>query len=203
MGDTDLEARISTFVDPQSHAHVGVVSVISEKEFAWAQVVIPDLSSYLSYQDWLDSREGFQIGLAMAGVDVKMISVPLSPFLVWCRLTGTPPAERTLDAFAAMLLILRRPPAPAALAIVRRREFEAYARTVEAFAPHVDYEHWTRHRAALQNAAAEAGARIEPLPVHVDDFIEWGQCLHERTSEAMLDRYAALILEFLTDEERS
>jgi len=203
MGGTDLEARIQTFVDPQSHAHIGVIAVISEKEFVWAQVVIPDLGAYSGYQDWLDSREGFQIGLAMAGVDVKMISVSLSPFLVWSRLTGTQPTERTLDAFASMLLILRRPPVPAALAVVKRREFEAYARTVEAFAPHADFEDWARHRAALQSAAADSGARIEPLPVHVDDFVEWGQCLRERTSEAMLDRYAALILEFLTDEERS
>jgi hypothetical protein len=202
MEDIDLEARIPTYVDPQTHQHVGVIAVLSEEEFAWAQIIIPDLSSYLGYEDWLDCREGFEVGLAMAGVDVKKISVVLSPYLAWCRLTGAQPSERSLDAFASMLLFLRKHPAPIALAVVREEEFVTHARAVEAFTPHVDFEHWKAHRAAVQQTMSDVGVRIEPLPVNVRDFIEWGRCVRTRTSEAILDNYAELVLEFLRDEER-
>jgi hypothetical protein len=201
MQDIDLEARIPTFVDPQTRAHVGVIAALSEEEFAWAQIVIPDLSAYLGYEDWLDCREGFEVGLAMAGVDVRRISVVLSPYLAWCRLTGAQPSERSLDAFASMLLFLRKHPAPAAIAVVREDEFVTHAQSVEAFAPHIDFEHWKDHRAAVQKSMASVGAPIEPLPVNIKDFVEWGRCVRTQTSEAILDSYAGLVLEFLRDEE--
>jgi hypothetical protein len=202
MSDIQSAPRISTFIDPQSGAHFAVLAVTSKEEFAWAQVAIPDLSLQDSYEDWLDSREGFQIGLSMAGVDVRMVRVELTPFLAWCRLTRTRPNERRLDAFAMMLFILRRPPAPAALAVVRRDDFEAHAQTIDAFAPYGDFESWDRHRALVQEDATGSGARVEPLAVHIGDFVEWGKCVSEETSEATLDRYASLVLEFLIDDQR-
>jgi hypothetical protein len=203
MSDSDLEARVPTFVDPQSGLHTAAIAVISEEEFAWAQVVIPELAAYSDYQDWLDCREGFQIGLSASGVDVKMVSVVLSPFLAWCRLTGAAAGERVLDTFAAILLLLRRPPVPHALALVRRDEFETYAGVVGAFAPHADFEAWARHRAAAQKRIAELGGKTESLPVRISDFVEWGKCLGQQTSESALDRYAALVLEFLIEAEKS
>jgi hypothetical protein len=199
--DIDLEARIPTFVDPQTRAHVGVIAILSEEEFAWAQIVIPDLSSFLGYDDWLDCREGFEIGLAMAGVDVKKVSVILSPYLAWCRLTGAQPSERSLDAFASMLLFLRKHPESIALAVVREEEFVAHAEAVDAFTSHVDFEHWKSHRAAVQKSMSDTGVQIEPLPVNIEDFVEWGRCIRTQTSEAILDRYAELVLEFLRDAE--
>jgi hypothetical protein len=202
MSDIQSAPRISTFIDPQTRAHVAVLAITSEEEFAWAQVTISDLSLHDSYQDWLDSREGFQIGLSVAGVDVRMVRVELTPFLVWCRLTRTQPSERTLDSFAMILFFLRRPPAPAALAVVRREDFEAHAQTMNAFAPYADFESWHRHRALVQEDAEGSGVRVEPLAVHVGDFVEWGKCVSEETSEATLDRYASLVLEFLIDDQR-
>jgi hypothetical protein len=202
MSDIQSAPRISTFIDPQTRAHFAVLAITSEEEFAWAQVAIPDLSLHDSYQDWLDSREGFQIGLSAAGVEVKMVRVELTPFLAWCRLTRTQPSERVLDAFAAMLFFLRRPPPPTTLALVRRDEFDAHADTVAAFAPYADFESWDRHRALVQQDAVGSGVRVEPLAVHVGDFLEWGKCVSEETSEATLDRYASLVLEFLIDDHR-
>jgi hypothetical protein len=199
MSDAGLEPRISTVVDPQTRAHLAVLALTSEEEFAWAQVAISDLSLYQGYQDWLDSREGFQIGLSMAGVDVRMVRVQLTPFLAWCRLTRTQPSERALDAFATMLFFLRRPPAPAALAVVRRDDFDTHGQTIEALASHSNFESWRRHRARVQEDAAGLGLRVEPLAIHLGDFLDWGKCLGEETSEAKLDLYASLILEFLTD----
>jgi len=197
MSDSQLQPRVSTFVDSQTRAHIAVLAMTSEEEFAWAQVAIPDLSLHDSYEDWLDFREGFQIGLSMAGVDVRMIRVELTPFLAWCRLTRTRPSERRLDAFAMMLFLLRRPPPPAALAVVRRDDFEAHAQTIDAFAPYGDFDSWDRHRAFVQEDVTGSGARVETLAVHIGDFVEWGKCVSEETSEATLDRYASLVLEFL------
>jgi hypothetical protein len=202
MEDIELEARIPTFVDPQTRAHVGVIAVLSEQEFAWAQIVIPDLGSYLGFEDWLDCRDGFEIGLAMAGVDVRKISVVLSPYLAWCRLTGAQPSERSLDAFASILLFLRKHPTPVALAVVREDEFLSHAQAVDAFTPHINFEHWKTHRAAVQKSMSDVGVRIEPLPVNIKDFVEWGRCVRTPTSEAVLDSYADLVLEFLREEAR-
>ena len=200
MNDFDLDPGIPTFVDSQSKAETAVIALIAEEEFAWAQVVIPDLADHFGYEDWLDCREGSQLGLSMAGVDVKMVPVVLSPFLAWCRLTETSPSERALDAFASIILILRNPPEPSVIAVVRQREFEEHSREVVAFARHVDYQRWIRHRELMRARVAASGARIEELPIRVGDFVEWGKCLGENMSESMLDRYAQLVLEHLTSD---
>src|SRR5579863_8421823 len=132
MGDPEQGSAPSIFIDAQSKAHTAIMAMISEEEFAWAQIVLPDLGAYPDYQDWLDCREGFQMGLAMAGVEVRLVDVALTPFLAWCRLTKTDPSERALDAFASMLLIFRRKPTDVTLAVVRRDEFNVHAGSIDA-----------------------------------------------------------------------
>jgi hypothetical protein len=198
MSEVHLDPVIPTFIDAQSKKHTAVLAAVSEEQFDWAQVVVPDLAGYLGYQDWLDCRQGFQMGLAMAGVDVKTVNIVLSPFLVWCGLVEIPPSERALDAFASVVLFLQSPPTSAALAVVRQKEFEAYAGSVDAFASHDDFNHWRSHRAALREKVGKSGPRVEELPVRIGDFIEWSRCLRESTCEASLDTYATLALEFLT-----
>lgn len=200
MSDADLDAGIPLFNDGRSNAQIAVMAAISDHEFSWAQVVVPDLIRYPDYQDWLDHREGFQIGLSMAGVEVKTISIALVPFLVWCRLVQNRPSERSLDDFALTLFRMREPPEPVAHAVVRQSEFEAHAQAVDAFASHNDFDAWNRHRGIAQRDLAAAGIRSEALPISVEDFVAWSRCLDESTSEASLDRYAALVFEFLTQD---
>lgn len=200
MNDAGQVYGIPLFADEQSNAQAGVMAALSEREFGWAQVIIPDLSGYHDYADWLDRREGFQIGLAMAGVEVGTIPVALAPFLAWCRLTQTQPSERALDAFASTLFFFREPPTPRALPMVREDEFLSHAQTVEAFAPYDSFAHWRRHRAARHANMLKAGVRVEALPIKVSDFVEWSRCLGESTSEARLDAYATLVLEFLLQD---
>ncbi len=191
------------FVDPQSNAEVAVIAVISEEEFSSAQATIPDLCGYVDYHDWLDRREGFQIGLSMAGVIVNTVEVALSPFLAWCRLQETRPTERALDAFAALMSFLSRaePGAEpgAAIALVDQAEFEHHRAAVEAFAQQGGYSEWRHYRDLLLKRIVESGRKVKALPIRVNNFVEWCRCLDQRTSEASLDAYATLILELLVD----
>jgi hypothetical protein len=200
MSDSGLDPETPLFVNIRPNRQVVVMAELAEKEFGWAQVVVPDLNEYASYEDWLDQREGLHIGQAMAGVDVRMTPVALSPFLAWCRLTRTKPSEYAIDLFAAVLFALCRPPSPIALAHVGEDAFRTHLDTITAFALHHDFQQWARHRAAVRTDIIVAGARAELLPVNLTDFVEWSRCLGGDTSELSLDRYAALVLEFLTQD---
>jgi len=78
------------------------IETVAEKEFADAQAAIRELIGYSDYDDWLDARWGLCIGLAMAGVDARMVVVDLASFLGWRDRTGNPADERALDAFASL-----------------------------------------------------------------------------------------------------
>jgi hypothetical protein len=199
MSDADEDLGISTFVDPQSKAEVAIIALISEEEFAAAQATIPDLLGYLAYEDWLDRREGFQIGLSMAGITVTTVQIALSPFVAWCRLMETRPTERALDAFAALTSFLSEAEPFAAIALITQAEFERHGASVEAFAPHGGYGEWQLYRDILLDKIVKSGRKVETLPVRVSNFVEWCRCLDQSTSEASLDAYATLSLELLKD----
>jgi hypothetical protein len=198
MSGSDLDPGILTFVDRRSKAETAVVALIAKDEFARAQIVIPHLKDYSDFGEWRESREGFQMGLAMAGVDVKMVPVLFAPFLAWCRLTETRPDERSLDAFAATILLFRTPPEPTVLAVVREQDFEAHSRKIAEFSAHSDYQQWLRHRRTIRVKAAMSGRHIEELPIFVDDFVEWSACIGQ-IAESSIDRYAQLVLEHFAD----
>ena len=195
MRDSGADTGILTFFDRRSKAETAVIALLAKDEFAWAQIVVPDLNAYFDYGEWRESREGFQMGLAMAGVDVKMVPVALTPFLAWHRLTGTPPNERALDAFASAILRFRTPPEPMVLAVVRKQEFETRSRDIAALSGYRDYRHWLRHRQAIRAYAARSGLDVEELPIIIDDFVEWRACVGQ-ISESSIDRYAQLALEY-------
>jgi hypothetical protein len=200
MSDSELDTESPLFVEIRSDRQVVVMAELDDREFARAQVIVPDLNAYRDHDDWLDYREGLQIGQAMAGIDVRMTPIALSPFLVWCRLTQRKPSERALDAFAAIVFTLRRAPSPVGLPLVEEDAFWTHLDAVEAFASHQDFRDWVRHRAAVRMDIAAAGERVELLPISVEDFVEWSRCLGGDTSESSLDRYSALILEFLMQD---
>jgi hypothetical protein len=200
MSDSDLDPGILIFVDRRTKAETAVIALVAKKEFARAQTVIPDLSAYSDYEEWRESREGFQMGLAMAGVDVKMVRVALAPFLAWRRLTGTSLDERGLDAFASTILTFRTSPEPTVLAIVGKQEFEARSRDVAALSTYCDYQQWLSHRRAIRAESDRSGQYVEELPILIDDFIAWSTCVGQ-ISDASIDRYAQLVLEHFADVE--
>jgi hypothetical protein len=205
MSDPVVDPGIQIFVDRHSKAETAVIALIAEDEFALAQIVAPDLNVYSDYEEWRETREGFQMGLEMAGVAVRLVPVALTPFLAWCRLTGTPPGERALETFASTILLFRIPPEPVVLAIVSEKEFEARSRDLDALAAQGDYQQWLRHRQAIRAKAAVSGLRVEELPILVNDFDAWRACI-DKIAEASIDRYAHLLLEHLAcdfEEQKS
>src|ERR1700722_15858010 len=150
MNDFFTEPEIAVFRDRQTNAETAIIALVSEQEFARARTIVPGLNAYFDYEDWRESRDGFQIGLAMAGVDVKMVTVGLTPFLAWCRLNKTLASEQALEAFASTIALFETPPEPLVLAIVDEQEFVAHSRNVAAFSAHSDYRQWSRHRRALR-----------------------------------------------------
>jgi hypothetical protein len=195
MNDFVTEPEIAVFLDRRSKAETAIIALVAEAEFAQAQTLIPGLDAYFDHEDWRDSRDGFQMGLAMAGVDVKMVAVRLTPFLAWCRLTRTPPSEQALEAFATTTALYETPPEPLVLAIVDEQEFAAHSGDVAPFSAHCDYRQWSRHRRAVRIEAEMSGRVIEELPISVSDFVEWSVCVSP-LCEPSIDHYAQLLLEY-------
>jgi hypothetical protein len=101
MRDSDGEAAPRIFVDRHSKTAVAVIGLVAEDEFPRAQNVIPEWREYSGYEEWRESREGFQMALSMAGVDVRMATIVLAQFLDWCRDRRALPGAQALEAFAA------------------------------------------------------------------------------------------------------
>jgi hypothetical protein len=200
MSVFDLDPKNSALVGAKPHGKTVVIGLVAEREFARAQAEIADLAGYIDYDDWLDSREGLQIGLSAAGVDAATVRVSLRSFLEWRDLTGASSGQAALDAFAALALSVRNSRALNVLAVVGEDDFAARSLDVPAFAGRRDYQGWARHRRALRAKANAIGWGVEELPVRVGSFVEWCACLGQNPSETALDRYAQLLLEHLTSD---
>lgn len=196
----DLDPRNSALVDRKSQVMNVVTELVSKRDFEPAQAEIVELARYIDYDDWLDSREGLQIGLSMAGVDAAKACVSLSSFLEWRGLTGASSDQRALDAFAALSLAMRTSRSTKVFAAVNEFDFAARPLEVAAFAGGRDYRGWVRHRRGMRAQAVAAGLHVEELPVRLGGFGEWCMCLGQSASEAALDRYAQLLLEHLTSD---
>ncbi|MBV9290466.1 MAG: hypothetical protein JO288_22055 [Hyphomicrobiales bacterium] len=77
--------------------------ILDAAGFNAARSLMPELHKYADYSDWLDVREGAQIGLAMVGVLVRIVRMDLDCFVSWCEAAGLPPSESELDEYAATL----------------------------------------------------------------------------------------------------
>ena len=77
-----------------------LVPVVSAVDFERARDYISDLSNYRDYDDWLDSRYGRLMGLALGGADADLETVALDDFLDWCGARSALPSEGALDAYA-------------------------------------------------------------------------------------------------------
>jgi hypothetical protein len=198
MSVAGADPGIRTFVDPGSLTTHAVLALIDRSEFTWAQIAVSGLNDYCDYDEWRESRDGFEMGLAMAGVAAKMLPIALTPFLAWCRVTGAAPTESALDDFAQAVSLFRSPAETAVLAVVGKHEFDAHARDVAALSAYGDYERWVSHRQAIRARAVASGLRVEELPILIGDFIKWSACAGQfsKVSHWSIDRYAQLALEY-------
>jgi hypothetical protein len=200
MSVFEPEPKMSAFVDRKTRAQSAVIGLVAEREFERARIAIAELAAYPSYRDWLDAREGLQIGLSMAGVDAATVCVSLSSFLQWRGLAGASSDERALDAFAALASTVRGADALRVVAVVGAFDFATHPDEVAAFAGRRDYRAWLRHRWAILAQAIADGQHVEELPIRLERFGQWCACVGQSASEAALDRYAQLLLEHLTSE---
>jgi len=175
-----------------------VIGLVDGDEFDHAQAAIPGLAGYFDYDDWLDRREGLQIGLDMVGVQTTIVRIDLTSFLEWKRLTGAGADESALDAFAAVTLAMRTASVSKVLATISKSNFAQHSASLVAIAHGRDYGRWSRYRQALRVKIEALGGRVEQLPVRMPDFLAWCACLGQAASEEALDRYAQLTLERLT-----
>lgn len=173
------------------------IGLIADTEFA-ARAEVSWLDNYSNYEDWLDSRLGLQMGLAMSGVDAPLVEVGLAEFREWCALARTMPNEDTLDTFAALVLNARNGASPRVLAVLDEADFSRRRLEIAPVVGGLGLRQWRLRREAMRAALAAAGVRYESLLVRIDSFLAWCACVDERPSESTLDRYARLLLDHLT-----
>jgi hypothetical protein len=199
MSVLEPHQKLISTVDAAPTSEGVTIGLIGPEEFDEARSVVAGLEAYPSFSDWLDCREGLQIGLSLAGVEAALIRVRLAGFALWCDLTGRSPSLRSLDAFAAFVETLRRAPSAAVVAQIDARQFAAHRGRLAAFDGQRDYDAWSERRRRMRERAVAAGLHVVEQPVQIGKFVEWCACVRESGSEAALDTYAALLLEYLVE----
>jgi hypothetical protein len=197
--DTDTDPGASVFIDPLSNIQTIVIALIPNDEFLRAQRNIPDLRAYADYDDWCESREGLRMGLAMAGIDGRVVPVTLTSFLAWCRLTGASPTERALDTFASTITLFKASLDPAVLAVTCERDFETLSLLVGACSTPIGSPEWLRNRQQMRIIAALSERIVERLSISSEAFSKWSVCVGQ-ISRPTIDIYARLVLEHLAED---
>jgi len=190
--DLNSNCRPVVYVYPASEATY--IGIFPEQGFQFARVAMADLIGHRTYEDWLDAREGLQMGLSMAGLDAALVSVSFSAFQQWCLQTGAPANERALDVFAGVAAATRDFAATDTIPVVGETDFATF-RDIPAFAEHRDHMAWTAHRQASPSSRHAKG-----VPIDVANFVAWCKCVGETASEAAFDRYARLLVEHVAAE---
>jgi hypothetical protein len=202
MYPSELSPRSPPPLPLGPHKGPTVIGLVDGGEFERAQVAIPGLAGCIDYDDWLDRREGLQIGLAMMGVEATIVRFDLASFLEWRRLTRAGVDESAMDAFAAVTLAMRTMSVSKVLAAISKSDFAQHSASLAAITCGRSFDRWSRYRRALRVKSETLGGRVERLPVSVEDFLAWCACLGHAASEELLDRYAQLTLERLTTPNR-
>jgi hypothetical protein len=58
-----------------------IIGILDANGFEAARSLMPELLGYADYSDWLDVREGAQIGAAMTGVEARIVPVDFQRFV--------------------------------------------------------------------------------------------------------------------------
>ncbi len=96
----EADQKISTETEEYKYYHL---AIIKPEEFPLAQLSIFDLRDYSDYEEWVETQESRQFGLAIAGVEARRIPIELGAFLDWCQQTLQRPNSTALDKYAALV----------------------------------------------------------------------------------------------------
>ena len=99
----EISASAAEFIDPASTRDSSrvVAGDLTEHDYPSARMIVPELSPFEDYEDWLDFRTGTLWGLEMAGFTVSLVPVNLKEFADWCESRSILPTISALDRFAA------------------------------------------------------------------------------------------------------
>src|ERR1700728_563019 len=89
---------IDSFSTPDSNRVVA--AYLTEGDYRLARMIVPEMSTFEDYEDWLDFRTGVFWGLEMAGFTVNLVPVDLSEFAIWRETTSIISSISALDRFA-------------------------------------------------------------------------------------------------------
>jgi len=184
----------------QPHGRGCAIGLFPKADFPSAREQMSDLAAYGDYEDWLDARDGLRLGLAMAGVDATIVQVRFPAFLAWRSLIGASCDEAGLDAFAGLALTFRELRRPQVLAVVDEADFSRRRLAMNEMTGWTEFASWLRHREQVRACAGAAGLSVEELPISLANFFDWCACLGQQPSEPVLDRYARLLLDDLTND---
>jgi len=98
----ESSAAAAEFIDAISTAdsnHV-VAAYLTEGDYRLARMIVPEMSAFEDYEDWLDFRTGVFWGLEMAGFTVNLVPVDLSEFAIWRETRSIISSISALDRFA-------------------------------------------------------------------------------------------------------
>lgn len=77
-----------------------VAAYLTEGDYRLARMIVPEMSTFEDYEDWLDFRTGVFWGLEMAGFTVNLVPVDLSEFAIWRETGSIISSISALDRFA-------------------------------------------------------------------------------------------------------
>lgn len=171
-----------------------VLARLEEQDFALAQTLAPGFRVYRDYDDWLDERCGWALGLAQSGVDIREIDVSVQRFIDFQAARDATPDVHSLDEFAAVVARYRDAPCMPCMAELREAAYERWAEAQGLQAAGLTYASWVAGRARAFGWVTE---QPHLVAVDVSRFLAWAHAIGTAADETALDAYAGLFLEFL------
>jgi hypothetical protein len=92
-------AEVIDAISTADSNHV-VAAYLTEGDYRLARMIVPEMSAFEDYEDWLDFRTGVFWGLEMAGFTVNLVPVDLSEFAIWRETRSMISSISALDRFA-------------------------------------------------------------------------------------------------------
>jgi hypothetical protein len=144
------------------------IALLDYRNFKEARKLIAGFEASASYQDYVDERQAWSVGLSSAGLRVNFSKIRVASFLSWRLHAGVEADARRLDDFAALVETFRRNPKT----------------SVEG-------------RLNERGQAPTAQTRLRRLEVPVSPLLyeRWAACFEAEPQYILVDAYARLLME--------
>jgi hypothetical protein len=144
------------------------IALLDYRNFKEARKLIAGFEANASYQDYVDERQAWSVGLSSAGLRVNFSKIRVAGFMSWRLHAGIEADAPRLDDFAALVEAFRRNPNA----------------TVEG-----------RLNGRGQATNAEIQGRWLEVPVSPLLYERWVACFEAKPRNVLVDAYARLLME--------